>query len=208
MNHADDIPPPVIYSQPNLALNFLNILTYPRRTKRFKLLLNKFTSLGLLRDIMLTEVGLRDINELELYFKGKKLRRELDSSTLSDIGLSSDNLIIISRKVGPGTSTLTDEEIARNRKFIGDLLFGFGCECGEQHEQHTNSPSIVFTLTLSHGYRLLAKILERLIKIRFSEAIHREEVARKSEEELFALLDKEDKGKVSQPNMCVYAVIL
>ena len=206
MQHADDIPSPVTYSRLNLTLRFLNILTYPRKAKKFKLLLNKFTSLGLLRDIMLTEVGLTNIEDIELYSKGRKLSRDLDSSNLTDLGFKNNQQIIISRKLGKG-NVLSDSENAMNRRFIGDLLFGYGgccdCEHHRHHQHHLNQqqasspPSIVHTLTLSHGYRLLAKILERIIKERFSECVHREEIARQSEFELYELIEKENQGKVS-----------
>lgn len=82
MRHIDDIPSPVKYTESNLSLRFVDILTYPRPAKKFSMLLGKNTLLAFVREIMMTEVGLEDIHSLELLTKGKRIPRESDSLSL------------------------------------------------------------------------------------------------------------------------------
>jgi hypothetical protein len=126
MQHVDDIPPVVRYTESNLSLRFLDILTYPRPARKFSMLLGRNTLLAFVREIMMTEVGLTDVNSLELITRGKRIPKESDILSLQDLNVKNNQQIIISRVLG-GPSVITPEDketMERNRRFVGDLLFG------------------------------------------------------------------------------------
>ncbi len=79
MRHVDDIPPPVKYTESNLSLRFVDILTYPRPARKFSMLLGRNTLLAFVREIMMTEVGLKDVSILELLTRGMTQRKTKQS---------------------------------------------------------------------------------------------------------------------------------
>ena len=216
METPADIPPPVKYSEDMFTLRFLDILSYPRPARKFKMLFGKSTLIAFVREMMLSEVGMDEINDLVLLSHGKEIPRSSDELTLLEAGFKSNQQIVISRRLGAEATTTTTTTAApidegagqgekmteKNRQFLGDLLFGAGGD--GNGSVPPAGQSIVKTFKISHGYQILGKCLERMIMLRFSQAYAREEGARKSEEELYALLEEENLTKV---RVCVCACV-
>lgn len=145
--------------------------------------------MAFLREMMLTEVGISDINKLVLMTRGRELPRSLDMLSLEAAGICNDQKIIISTKLGSHTEidrALTRE---RNKKLVGDILFRTGSDLTKSPEAPRNS--ILMTFMISHGYQIIGLSIERLILSRISDAFIKEETAKHCESELYALLDKE-----------------
>lgn len=182
-------PPPVRYSEDKLSLLFIDTLTYPRPVRKFKMLFGKTSLLAFLRDMMISEVGLEDRDALVLLTKGRKIPNSYDMMALDAIGIKNGQKIIVSRKLG--VQEPHNGMTERNRQFVGDLLFG---PAGD-NKTNANGQSLAKTFKTSHGYQILGRTIERLLMVRFSDAYRKEEGARKSEEELYALLEEEDREK-------------
>ena len=193
MREPTYVPPQVRYSEDKLSLVFIDSLTYPRPVRKFKMLFGKSSLLGFLRDMMISEVGLEDRDALVLLTKGKKIPNTFDTMALDAIGIKTGQKIIISRRLGVPQEP-HNGMTERNRQFVGDLLFG---PAGDQ-KSNANGLSISKTFKTSHGYQILGRTIERLLMVRFSDAYRKEEGARKSEEELYALLEEEDREKAKE----------
>lgn len=194
MSSYKDVPPALRYSEDKLTIRFVDMLTYPRPVRKFKMLLARSTLVTFLREMMLSEVKLECIEDLVLMTRGKAIPREADICSLESIGVKNNQQIIISRTLGKSFATDTGSKMSdRNRQFVGDLLFGPHAE----GKGASNHQSVVKTFRTSHGYQILGKCVERLILLRFSQAYAREEGARRSEEELYALLEEENRKEVN-----------
>ena len=78
-----------------------------------------------------------------------------------EFGIQNNQKIIISRILGQKI-VADDDTVERNRKFVGDLLFGPSPHTGSKAASDSTQ-SIVKTFTISHSFQLVGRILERLI---------------------------------------------
>ena len=130
------------YCADKVCLRFLDLLTYPRPVRKFKMLLLPSMLLKDLRALLAKEVNI-NAEDLVLMKKGRLLPFQTGSDasndgkkygdantvTLSQIGLKWNQLVVISQVPLALRTTDTDTNMQSNRdeqnkQFVGDLLFG------------------------------------------------------------------------------------
>ena len=198
-------PPPTIYAADKLSIHFTNMLTFPKPVKKFKMLLSEFTLLKNIREMMTSEVGLSDEEDLMLYWRGHVVPVEKDSTTIAELGLVNGSKVIISKRPVKANNTGKRGMSERNRQFVGDLLFSMGMTPGGEGSR--GDVSIVDTFKVSHGYQIIGRALERIILTRFSGMFVRDRQAMEAESDLLALLEeeeeKQEKKKDKKKKQCI-----
>lgn len=130
------------YCEKKVCLRFLDLLTYPRPVRKFKMLLSPSMLLKDLRLLLAREVNI-NVEDLVLMKKGRHLPFQIgsnfatdaanygdfDSVTISQIGLKWNQLVVISqvalslRTTDSGSNEQSNQD-EQNKQFVGDLLFG------------------------------------------------------------------------------------
>ena len=207
----DGLPVRTSYTAGKYCVRFVDILTYPRPIRKFEMLLDRNMHIKLLREMMCTEVFIEDPRLLRLVFKGKTIPTSDDNKSLHDLGIVDGKCVTVTQhiglreempaadvgegKEGGGAAAVAAKDAKQqtvadqNKRFVGDLLFG---------QANNESPpggigSIVETFRVNHGYQIIGKTIDYVVRCRVLRAFNAEEVARKNEEELYSMM--EDDGE-------------
>lgn len=189
MKNHKDIPPPLRYCSQHITIRFLDTLTYPRPVRKFTILLSHTTKIHFIRSMLLAEVGLKSIDDLVLMTKGRAIGRDKDDESLRQFGMLENQQIVISRTLGTEGNSVTKKSSSLNGMAM-DMFF-----TPHTDGRNVRGMGVVEAFARNHGYQLLGRCLERLVLQRFSQAFAKEEGARRSEEELYALLEMENAEK-------------
>jgi hypothetical protein len=181
-----------VYCEDKLWIRFIDMLTYPRPIRKFKMLLDKHMNLALLREMMTAEVALDSISMLVLMTKNKTLSHDQDELSLFELGWKHNQKVIISQVLGVHCEESSGLE-EKNKQFVGDLLFGHAT-----NDVRQQGGSIVQTFRVNHGYQILGRLLEILVKNRLGDAWSAEIHARENEEALLASLEAEETKKTKK----------
>lgn len=177
------------YCKDKVYLSFTDMLTYPRPIRKFQLLLARDETLGALRELISTEVGLENTSQLVLTSKGEPLGD--DSQTIRSAGLAMDQTIVISKVAAPAADEA--KESLQNRQFVGDLLFGTNVS-GERPRGH----STIESFSLEHGFALLGHLLNYQMHRAIWEAWGAEEKSRESARLLLLELETEEHKRLGK----------
>ena len=188
------------YCRDKIYIRFIDLLTYPRPIRQFRMLLTKDIPLGELEAIIGNDVNRgysSDEDEdgecnnskiqsdsIVLLRKGKALVGK--DKTLGELGLKRNTKLVISRNIvknssadGKKTDYVVDSsEQERNRQFVGDLLFG-----QDPSEEHTGN-SIVESFRLNYGYQILGLLIAKELSKNVVGAWQAEVSARQSQQDL------------------------
>ena len=188
------------YCRDKIYIRFIDLLTYPRPIRQFRMLLTKDIPLGELEAIIGNDVnrgyssdededGERNSSKVQsdsivLLRKGKALVGK--DKTLGELGLKRNTKLVISRNIvkthsGDGNQddyVVDSSEQERNRQFVGDLLFG-----QDPSEEHTGN-SIVESFRLNYGYQILGLLIAKELSKNVVGAWQAEVSARQSQQDL------------------------
>jgi hypothetical protein len=177
------------YCADKFNLRFVDMLTYPRPVRKFRLLLDKHLKVHTMREMMSREMGMESMSSLVLLWRGRPITRDKDMLTLAELGVKSNQMVAISRQLGVQVEDDGTDE--KNKQFVGDLLFGNATTADEAARNSTDE-SVVATTRVNHGCQILGRTLDMLAKARMVRAWQAEVKARASEAELLASIEAEE----------------
>jgi len=186
------------YCRDKIYIRFIDLLTYPRPIRQFRMLLTKDIPLGELEAIITNDVNrgvpsasvqpnenaIEDspLDPVILLRRGKKLTGK--NKTLGELGLKRNTKLVISREIGgskkkkDNDAPVDSSEQERNRQFVGDLLFG------QDPSEEPTGNSIVESFRLNYGYQILGLLIAKQLSTNVVDAWQAEVAARKSQQDL------------------------
>lgn len=125
----EDLPCP--FCADKVFVRFVDMLTYPRPVRKFSMLLPKRMRIGALREMLWREVGLEKEALLEVRIRNRRLTAGQgdagggEEDTLEAVGVRDGVQVVVSKVLG-GDGEEGDKAgvNAKNKQFVGDLLFG------------------------------------------------------------------------------------
>jgi hypothetical protein len=199
-------------------IRFVNMLTYPYPVRKFRMLLQRKTTVGELLAKLKSGVVLGSGERITLQYKGRNL--DLDENMgIIKAGLSRYTLIAISKQADPEALAVPEGDALaletaehqhqhtidqNNKQFVGELLFGHLCGVGglyrdsfssERREAHGQKLSIVETSKMDVGFRVLSLLLQDLIKKSVLCSWHRERIAHWNAYQLALVLEREEEKR-------------
>ncbi|CAM9572773.1 unnamed protein product [Chrysoparadoxa australica] len=205
---------PCAYCSGKLALRFVDMLTYPRPVHKFHLLLDRDLLVGSIREMMAAEKDM-PAHEVVLMTRGKPIPTSLDDHRLEDICKKRNQLIAISKVLG-GDTLFEGDSGAKNKQFVGDLLFGSaasavdhpmpsragarsnaaglvlgGAMNAKTDKDLSGAGTMVTIFRVNHGLQILGITLESLARKGLVTAWSAEMGARRHEAQLLDSLEKE-----------------
>lgn len=190
------------YCRDKLYIRFTDLLTYPRPIREFRMLLDKETTLAELEALITDDVNRGNAAEMKtldsagkraakfktdepvlLMRKGKVLVGK--SMTMQDLGLRTNNRLVISRPIGKKVEVDSSMQ-ERNRQFVGDLLFG------QDPSEESGCNSIIESYRLNYGHQILGMLVCKSMGERVQVAWEAEISARVHQQDLLDLLGEEE----------------